>query len=95
MPKSGYTCITISKDLRDKLKRSARERGFKSTPEFIESLISTSTNCAGTSTQIIANQGHSLESLAGGGGFEPTTPSLGGSCPVLARLPAQQTGERM
>ena len=25
---------------------------------------------------------------AGGTGFEPATPSLGGSCPVLARLPA-------
>ena len=26
--------------------------------------------------------------LAGGTGFEPATPSLGGSCPILARLPA-------
>ena len=34
-------------------------------------------------------------SVAGGVGFEPTTPSLGGSCPILARLPAPQTGESM
>jgi hypothetical protein len=26
--------------------------------------------------------------MAGGAGFEPATPSLGGSCPILARLPA-------
>ena len=27
---------------------------------------------------------------AGGTGFEPVTPSLGGSCPILARLPAHK-----
>lgn len=27
--------------------------------------------------------------MAGGAGLEPATPSLGGSCPILARLPAQ------
>ena len=74
MPKNGFTALTVSVDLRDKLKRTAKERGYKSIPELLKAFLCTSTNCAVTSTEKNPKQSSFPKTLVRGVGFEPTNP---------------------
>ena len=74
MPKDGFTALTVSVDLRDELKRAAKERGYKSIPELLRNLIGTSTNVAVTSTEISPNKASFPKIMVRGVGFEPTNP---------------------
>ena len=74
MPKDGFTALTVSVNLRDQLKRTAKERGYKSVPELLKALIRTSTHQVCTSTEISPKQASFPKRMVRGVGFEPTNP---------------------
>ena len=70
MPKDGFTALTVSVNLRDQLKRTAKERGYKSIPELLKALC-TSTNSECTSTEIQPKQPSFPKRMVRGVGFAP------------------------
>ena len=86
MPKAGYTCITISETLKEQLKSIAKDQNC-SIPRLLKTWC-TSTVLVPNARTKTPNQACFEKLVAGGVGFEPTTTSLGGLRPILARLPA-------
>jgi hypothetical protein len=71
MPKNGFTALTVSVNLRDQLKRTAKERGCSDISELLRMVVCTSTRQVCTITEISPKQASFSKSLVRGVGPPP------------------------
>ena len=79
MPKEGFTAITVSIALKDRLALTAREMGFRGIPSLLDAFLNGTSNS--TSTAISLNQAPFSERKPRAG-FEPATTALPRRCPT-------------
>ena len=73
MPKDGFTVITVSKALKDRLASTAMEMGFKGVPRLLDAFLNGTSNGTSTAKSSDLPPFQNLEPRAG---FGPATPAL-------------------
>jgi hypothetical protein len=73
LPKKGFTCITISNHLKDELKQTAKERGYKNIPQLLRAITSKKEKI--TSKKVTPNQASFPKLWCGEWDSNPRTPT--------------------